>query len=233
MKNFHKFGKCNFVKFMNFLNLFYGINLFSIVIPIAFGFFSKKYHSKALYFVWLFTFFNFFFTLISLIPVKSWFNLESNTFLLLIAALTNVILKFLIYSSLKINEKLLKLLSVSSIVAMIFFYFYFGYNFKTMTFFLLIEGLFTIFVTFNYLTSLHKIYKGDSLRNEPFFWISIGFMFSGFLNVFLNSFNSALLDYSPQLMRIIWTFFVPLTETTQYLLISYGFYLSKKYKGNF
>lgn len=213
---------------MDFLNLFFDVNLYSILIPITFGLFVRKKFTFSIKIVWYFVILNFVFSLISSIPVKSWFGLESNNFIFYIVALSNIIFKYFIFKNLIRLKLIIKPVAIGLALLIISSLIFIGYINSTMTFSIITEAGFSICVCFLFLTNLHKDYQGDSLRKESMFWISIAFLFSGIFNILLHSFINSLYEYSPELVRTIVTFFSPLTETFVNLLITIGFYFARK-----
>lgn len=217
---------------MDFLNLFVDLNIYSILIPIIFGFFARKYLTFSTKMVLYFVLINLLFSLISYLPVKSWFGLENNNFLFYIVAISNIIFKYLIFKDLIRFKLLIKSIAIASVLLIISSLILFGYQNSTMTFSTIVEAGFSICISFLFLTNLHKDYQGDNLRKEPMFWVSIAFLITGIFNILLNSFINSLYEYSPELVRTLWTFFSLLTETFPNILITIGFYFARKNRIN-
>ncbi len=203
-----------------------------IVVPLIYGFFIPKSLNKQLQIILAFLFVNFLFSIISILPIKSWFGLDSNMFVFYIMAFTNVLLKYFIYNNLIKFKKLVLYSSILSLISIQVFLIILRYNFTSVSASMVTEGFFSILVSFLYLSNLHKTFLGDSLRKEPMFWISIGFLISGIFNIMLYSFNQNLYLYSADLFKLVWTLFTPITETTVHILITIGFYFARKSRVN-
>jgi hypothetical protein len=210
--------------------LLYYATIYSILIPIFIGFFNRSKLNNTLTLVWLTIIVNFGFALASFIPVKSWFGLNDNNFLFYISAAINIILKYFIFKNLlgsKNQNNVLVLMNVF-LVAIPILIFTLGYDFRTLSFVTNLESLFTIILSLIFLLKLNKEYKGNSLRSEPMFWITSGYIISNVLSIIMMTFIDPIYQYSQELFTFIWDIFSPITNTVTYILYSIGLLKAKK-----
>lgn len=215
---------------MEWINSFFDINLLSAIIPASYGIYKFKYFEKTIQLVYFFIIVNLILTIISLLPVKSLFGLESNFFVYFLMVSFNIAIKSLIFKSL-ISKSKTRIFQFS--LGLVYFLLLItlilnGYNFKTACIWIVIEALISVSLSFIYLVNFHKKYQGDSLRKEPMFWISLAFFISGVINFLLYFFSYQLSEYDQKMLILLLTFFVPINETLINFLITIGFYLVRK-----
>lgn len=217
---------------MNWFYYFFDFNIFSSLIPLIFGFRNFGKFSNQIRIVFYYVLANFTLTIASYLPVKSWFNLDSNFFILYIMAVINIAFKWRIFDTLisKKYPRLLTYLAMLGLSLVILILYYFGYNQKSTNYAVVVEACFSFLVSFWYLSNLDKNIRTESLRSAPFFWISLAFLFSAIFNYLLYSFGYDLYIYNPELFKVIQVFLAPFNETLINILITIAFYFSIRTK---
>ncbi len=208
--------------------IFFEINLFSALVPAIYGFLKFRRFEYPTRYVYFYIIANLCLTIISLLPVKSLFGLESNHFVYFLMAGINLGFKVLIYRTVSFKSNLILYALVILYFSLFLILFMMGYSFKTACVWVVVEALVSVALSFVYLITLHKNFKEDSLRKNPLFWISLAFFISGVFNFLLYSYASPLLEYDQNLLILIFAFFVPINETLINILITVGFYFKIK-----